>query len=101
MLVQKKVRKKLDSHSIEAIFLDYSEESKAYCLITTLNRKIIISRDVIFDECIHMEPIKHFEIDQDEESKLIDFNFFKNLSSLQKNSNIIFTISTMFFIISN
>jgi hypothetical protein len=43
-------RKKLDDKSMKCIFLGVSEESKAYRLYNPANKKIIISRDVIFAE---------------------------------------------------
>ncbi|CAJ2654342.1 unnamed protein product [Trifolium pratense] len=43
-------RKKLDGKSIKCIHLGVSEESKAYKLYDPIAKKIIISRDVIFEE---------------------------------------------------
>ncbi|CAJ2647282.1 unnamed protein product [Trifolium pratense] len=43
-------RKKLDNKSTKCIHLGVSEESKAYKLYNPIDRKIIISRDVVFDE---------------------------------------------------
>jgi hypothetical protein len=43
-------RKKLDAKSKKRIFLRYSEESKAYRLYDLEARKILTSRDVVFDE---------------------------------------------------
>ncbi|GAU26636.1 hypothetical protein TSUD_102440 [Trifolium subterraneum] len=43
-------RKKLDPKGIKCILLGVSEESKAYKLYDPLQKKIIISRDVVFDE---------------------------------------------------
>ncbi|CAJ2634874.1 unnamed protein product [Trifolium pratense] len=43
-------RKKLDPRSIKCVHLGVSEDSKAYKLYDPVNKKIIISRDVIFDE---------------------------------------------------
>jgi hypothetical protein len=43
-------RKKLDGKSIKCVNLGLSDESKAYKLYDPLEKKIIISRDVIFDE---------------------------------------------------
>jgi hypothetical protein len=43
-------RKKLDDKSVKFIFLGVSEESKAYRLYNPANKKIIVSRDVIFAE---------------------------------------------------
>jgi hypothetical protein len=43
-------RKKLDNKSIKCVHLGLSEESKAYKLYDPIENKIIISRDVVFDE---------------------------------------------------
>ena len=43
-------RVKLDAKSLKCIFLGVSEESKAYRPFDPISRKIIISRDVVFEE---------------------------------------------------
>jgi hypothetical protein len=43
-------RKKLDGKSTKCILIGVSEESKAYKLYNPAERKIIVSRDVIFEE---------------------------------------------------
>ncbi|PNX99782.1 copia-type polyprotein [Trifolium pratense] len=43
-------RKKLDNKSIACVFLGVSEESKAYKLYNPIERKIIVSRVVVFEE---------------------------------------------------
>lgn len=43
-------RKKLDSRSTKCVLLGVSEESKAYRLYDPASKKILISRDVVFDE---------------------------------------------------
>lgn len=43
-------RSKLDNKGTKCVFLGISEESKAYRLYNLVTKKIIISRDVIFDE---------------------------------------------------
>ncbi|KAL0356380.1 UNVERIFIED_CONTAM: Retrovirus-related Pol polyprotein from transposon TNT 1-94 [Sesamum radiatum] len=43
-------RKKLDEKAEKCVFLGVSETSKAYKLLNPLTKKIVISRDVIFDE---------------------------------------------------
>jgi len=43
-------RKKPDGRGEKCIFLGYSEESKAYKLYNTLTKKLVVSKDVIFDE---------------------------------------------------
>ena len=48
--VPKESRKKLDSKTQACIFLGIDSESKAYRLYDHQKRKVIISRDVVFDE---------------------------------------------------
>ena len=48
--VPKQVRAKLDSKAHECLFLGYCPTSKAYRLWSTTKRRILHSRDVIFDE---------------------------------------------------
>ncbi|GAU15733.1 hypothetical protein TSUD_235460 [Trifolium subterraneum] len=43
-------RKKLDNKSIKCVLLGISDESKAYKLYNPVDKKIVISRDVVFDE---------------------------------------------------
>lgn len=43
-------RTKLDDKSIRCIFLKVNEESKAYRLYDLISQRIIISRDVVFEE---------------------------------------------------
>lgn len=43
-------RGKLDNKSEKVIFIGYSENSKAYKLYNPISNKVIISRDVVFDE---------------------------------------------------
>jgi hypothetical protein len=49
----------LDDRDEKCIFLGYSEESKAYKLYNPLTKKLVVSRDVIFDEenvkCVELE----------------------------------------------
>lgn len=79
VFVPKEKRQKLDSHSNECIFLGYSEESKAYCLMD--NTKII-SRNVIFNENfdnVHKNTHEAEETEE-EENPLLDVDFFKSNS---------------------
>ncbi|KAJ0735425.1 putative RNA-directed DNA polymerase [Helianthus annuus] len=48
--IPKQYRGKLDDKAEKAIFVGYSEHSKAYKLHNPVTNKIIISRDVVFDE---------------------------------------------------
>ena len=43
-------RSKLDKRSVECVFLGVSEESKGYRLLNPISNKVIISRDVTFEE---------------------------------------------------
>ena len=49
-LVPAELRRKLDDKSEKCIFIGYSEESKAYRLYNPISKKLIISRDVRFEE---------------------------------------------------
>jgi hypothetical protein len=44
------IRVKLDAKSLKCVFLGVSENSKAYRLFYPISHKIIISRDVVFEE---------------------------------------------------
>lgn len=48
--IPKPNRKKLDDRGEKCIFVSYSEESKEYKLFNPLTKKLVVSRDVIFDE---------------------------------------------------
>ncbi|KAJ0785458.1 putative RNA-directed DNA polymerase [Helianthus annuus] len=48
--VPKQFRGKLDEKTEKTIFVGYSEQSKGYKLYNPLTKKMIISRDVVFDE---------------------------------------------------
>ena len=68
VFIPKEQRRKLDSHSFEAIFLGYSEEVKAYRLMNINTRKLIISRDVVFDEVININsPNNSLQVHEDYE----------------------------------
>lgn len=49
-LVPSHLRHKLDSKSEKYIFVGYCTESKAYKLYNLVSRKVVVSRDVRFDE---------------------------------------------------
>ena len=42
--------RKFDNHIEKCIFIGYSKESKAYKLYNLLTKKLVISRDVAFNE---------------------------------------------------
>jgi hypothetical protein len=43
-------RTKLDNRSVKCILLGVSEESKGYRLFNPITKKLVVSRDVIFEE---------------------------------------------------
>jgi len=43
-------REKLDNHGEKCIFIRYSEESKVYKLYNPVTKKLVVSRDVVFNE---------------------------------------------------
>ncbi|KAK2967442.1 hypothetical protein RJ640_022374 [Escallonia rubra] len=49
-LLSQKVHQKLDEKSEKCIFIGYCSHSKAYRLYNPINGKVIISRNVVFDE---------------------------------------------------
>ncbi|GMI71530.1 hypothetical protein HRI_000822300 [Hibiscus trionum] len=51
--VPEQIRKKLDERGEQCIFIGYDERSKAYRLYNPVTKKLIISRDVEFDEAEH------------------------------------------------
>ena len=66
--IPKEKRSKLDSKALQGIFLGYSEESKAYRIYDKNSGKLIVSRDVIFQEQEedNMSPAVNLEEDQNE-----------------------------------
>ena len=68
-----KKRKKLDDNREKCIFLSVSDQSKAYKLYNPSTKKIVISRDVVFDEdrtqpWSENDAIEHIPIDFDGEN---------------------------------
>ncbi|KAJ0509944.1 putative RNA-directed DNA polymerase [Helianthus annuus] len=63
--VPSQLRTKLDNKSHKCIFLGISKESKAYKLYDPVQQKIVISRDVIFEEMKQWDW-KHEELDSQE-----------------------------------
>lgn len=70
-------RSKLDDKAIKCIFLGVSEESKGHRLYNPLTEKLIISRDVVFDEenswcwSSTMDKSVPFEFDTNEEDTTV------------------------------
>ncbi|RVW42604.1 Retrovirus-related Pol polyprotein from transposon RE1 [Vitis vinifera] len=50
LAVKDNKRKKLDDKSFQCVLLGVSEESKAYRLYDPVSKKIVVSRDVVFEE---------------------------------------------------
>ena len=80
----KERRQKLDDKSQKCIFIGYATNSKAYKLYDPVERKTIISRDVIFNEgtfAVHNDEIHEadgqlifYEIDEDTGDQVIEEN---------------------------
>ena len=68
--VHKQNRQKLDDKSIKCIFIGYATCSKAYKLYDPLSQKVIITRDVLFDET---KTSADFHLQEKEEDPLIFF----------------------------
>lgn len=63
--VPAQLRKKLDARSHKCVFLGVSQESKAYRLYDPTNKKIVISRDAIFDEDASWNWSKENQVQQE------------------------------------
>jgi len=74
-LLPKQNVKKLDARSTSAIFIGYSESSKAYKLLNLNTNKVIISKDVTFDEDIFPTSdtdLQNTEVEMDTDNGVID-----------------------------
>lgn len=60
MLCQSKNLKNFDSRSRAAIFIEYSEQSREYKLLDLESSKVVVSRDVIFDEGLFPKFVPKF-----------------------------------------
>ncbi|GAU38467.1 hypothetical protein TSUD_151900 [Trifolium subterraneum] len=67
-------RKKLNNKNIKCVLLGLSDESKAYKLYDPLERRIIVSRDVVFDES------KGWEYDQKNKEEVGNSDFTNDIS---------------------
>ncbi|XP_050902116.1 uncharacterized protein LOC127110689 [Lathyrus oleraceus] len=65
-------RKKLDVKSTKCVWMGVSEESKAYKLYDLVNNKILISKDVVFEESKGGEWNKHDKEDKTQSINKID-----------------------------
>ena len=77
--VPKENRKKLDSKTTKCLFLGFDNETKAYRLYDQGRRKVIISRDVVFDET--KVGLKY--LDTDEPDKIV----FQNTETVDTEPN--------------
>lgn len=57
-------REKLDSKSVEYIFIGYAADAKAYRLYNTQSNSVVISRDVVFLESNNTEKVIDFQCNQ-------------------------------------
>nr|PNR50093.1 hypothetical protein PHYPA_011990 [Physcomitrium patens] len=97
VFIPKETRKKLDSHSQEALFLGYSEESKVYRLMNIQSQQILISRDVLFNENLHDLQTTPY-LQKDNEELVLDLELLKHLSITKKtNEQILPSIQGMSF----
>ena len=77
--VPKDERKKLDSKSRKCILLGYGAEIKGYRLYDVERRKVLHSRDVIFDESSRLtisgERQGKLQCEEEEKQRLVEFEF--------------------------
>jgi len=76
-LIPKVHRKKLAARSFKCIFLRYSNTSKAYRLYDEVNKKFVVSRDVIFLESSKTDNVVERKLDCLDRFTMQ--NHFKNL----------------------
>lgn len=67
-------RKKSDLTCMKGIFVEYNTSSKAYRVYKKEEHRIVVSKDVIFDESIAYKKSKYTPIDSDEEEEPIFTN---------------------------
>ena len=78
-LIPKVHRNKLGARSRKCIFLGYSNTSKAYRLYDEVNRKFVVSRDVIFLESSKSDNVVEKQLDYlDRFAKTKPFQEFDN-----------------------
>ena len=89
VLVPKEKRRKLDSHSLECIFLGYSNESRAYRLMQKDTKNIIISRDVLFDEHSLTTLSTPILEEQEDINQLFDNSFFQKVCTIPSDDQLL------------
>ena len=78
-LIPKVHRNKLGARSHKCIFLAYSKTSKAYRLYVEVNKKFVVSRDVIFLESSKTDNVVEQQLDHlDRFTKAKSFQEFDN-----------------------
>ena len=78
-LIPKVHRNKLGARSHKCIFLGYSNTSKLYCLYDEVNKKFVVSRDVIFLESSKTDNAVEWQLDRlDRFAKAKSFQEFDN-----------------------
>jgi len=78
-LIPKVHRNKLGARSCKCIFLGYSNTSKAYRLYDEVNKKFVVSRDVIFLESSKYDDVVEWQLDHlDRFAKTKSFQEFDN-----------------------
>ena len=78
-LIPKVHRNKLGARSRKCIFLVYSNTSKAYHLYDEVNKKFVVSRDVIFLESFKIDNVVEWQLDcLDRFAKAKSFQEFNN-----------------------
>lgn len=78
-LIPKVHRKKLGARSCKCIFLGYSNTSKAYRLYDEVNKKFVVSTDVIFFESSKTDNVVERKLDHlDRFTKAKSFQEFDN-----------------------
>ena len=75
-------RRKMDSTAKQAIFVGYDEQSKAYRCYDLSSRRVVVSRDVRFADCVGMKTTEtpfiaeHFEEPNPEKASVpVEFDF--------------------------
>lgn len=87
--IPKEMRDKLGSKSLKCVLVGYDDQSKAYRCFDPLNRRILISRDVIIDE--HSPGDFSITMATPKESLFDMFSFFDTSTSTTDGSNPVST----------
>jgi hypothetical protein len=82
-MIPKTLRKKGDYKATEGIFVGYFDDSKAYKIWIPRTRSIIKSRDVIFDEMVHIQRVTLHDIKEQEKSPWSNDDDLPIISNIQ------------------